>query len=710
MEKLGSILQSKCRKALSQAIAQARSRRRLLVLSDDYYDTRLGYARSLSLMGPEGWWREVGVERVLGLCDRNCVDMVSSWSIGAVVFMLRGGDWRSARLAGEAVRRGRKRGWEGEVVIIVVWGGWGDVGTFTEVKNVVKMQVEGDKDDTRDVGLEENVRFVGCLLGFVPQGRNAVTLGDEYGFRRLMLEGDDGGLRITSRALKELLNALQREVGVVRAVGGAALAVAEDLINSSRDGLKRRKKTQKKGVFDARFPTLAELRDEQIPEKPLVDFVVIDRSIDLVTPLLTQWTYEGLLDEVFSLSGNLLSVDPTSIESTETASIIPQGGGQYNKLLTPSLDHLYAELQHESFSTISRILAERAKSVGSYYAARPDRGSATTTSSIKSYVEGLRGVKDSHAGVSTHTALSTEISAKIFENTEYKKRFETEQELLDGTAATGRVTYLVDCCAKGIKRMHVVRLSCLWSLTAGGIDRESLEMIRGEMIAAYGLQTALLLANLERAGLLVPSQNLTPESGQAQIMGFFTNLASFATSVNPLSGPQKDDRVGTKKIATYSWQYVRAAMALLEEYDPEAPAPVGLGKTKAIAAPYSGYVGLSVRFVQAGIDSWESLPRVPDHHSLLPQGQNTQQFDDHLDDRDEIRQFGRREKRSDNEKQDLGWDVVVVFVGGITRAEISAVRAAGLAKGLNLLIATTAIISGDQFLNAMDEKYKDVIV
>lgn len=37
--------------------------------------------------------------------------------------------------------------------------------------------------------------------------------------------------------------------------------------------------------------------------------IVIDRAVDLVTPLLTQWSYEGMLDEVFGMTNAVVEVD-----------------------------------------------------------------------------------------------------------------------------------------------------------------------------------------------------------------------------------------------------------------------------------------------------------------------------------------------------------------------------------------------------------------
>lgn len=44
-------------------------------------------------------------------------------------------------------------------------------------------------------------------------------------------------------------------------------------------------------------------REPQIP--PQIDnLLILDRNVDLLTPLLSQLTYEGLIDEIFGLSNS----------------------------------------------------------------------------------------------------------------------------------------------------------------------------------------------------------------------------------------------------------------------------------------------------------------------------------------------------------------------------------------------------------------------
>lgn len=49
-------------------------------------------------------------------------------------------------------------------------------------------------------------------------------------------------------------------------------------------------------------------QEPQIP--PQIDnLLILDRSVDLLTPLLSQLTYEGLIDEIFGINNSKSSVN-----------------------------------------------------------------------------------------------------------------------------------------------------------------------------------------------------------------------------------------------------------------------------------------------------------------------------------------------------------------------------------------------------------------
>jgi hypothetical protein len=50
--------------------------------------------------------------------------------------------------------------------------------------------------------------------------------------------------------------------------------------------------------------------------------VLIDREVDMITPLLTQFTYEGLIDELFGINSNIIRVNPRILEREDVSQAV----------------------------------------------------------------------------------------------------------------------------------------------------------------------------------------------------------------------------------------------------------------------------------------------------------------------------------------------------------------------------------------------------
>jgi hypothetical protein len=89
------------------------------------------------------------------------------------------------------------------------------------------------------------------------------------------------------------------------------------------------------------------------PSAVVENVIIIDREIDFFTPLMTQLTYEGLIDEVFGIRNNQTEVD-TSIVGAAPQQQKPQGAAAAagnstqaatkRKIQLDSSDKLYPEL------------------------------------------------------------------------------------------------------------------------------------------------------------------------------------------------------------------------------------------------------------------------------------------------------------------------------------------------------------------------------
>ena len=80
--------------------------------------------------------------------------------------------------------------------------------------------------------------------------------------------------------------------------------------------------------------------------------ILIDRSIDLISPLATQLTYEGLIDEIYGINSNTVKIPSEkflSLEERQTESLREVE----RKIILDSSDQLFADLRDKNFSGVS---------------------------------------------------------------------------------------------------------------------------------------------------------------------------------------------------------------------------------------------------------------------------------------------------------------------------------------------------------------------
>lgn len=190
----------------------------------------------------------------------------------------------------------------------------------------------------------------------------------------------------------------------------------------------------------------------------------------------------------------------------------------------------------------------------------------------------------------------------------------------------------------------MLRLLCLQSLTQNGLKKSLYESFRRDIVQSYGIESLLILNNLDRCGLL------------------------------------KRQGEGRK----WNWKSISSGLSLYRDDIMEQPEE----KTRTdIHAVHSGYAPLSVALIERAVaddgTGWNSISDILDS---LP------------GERKEVHQKGAMDTQPGKKV------ILVFFIGGITFAEISAIRYLNdISQDCEFIIATTKLINGDTFLENLIE-------
>ncbi|KAK4042548.1 Sec1-like protein [Parachaetomium inaequale] len=306
------------------------------------------------------------------------------------------------------------------------------------------------------------------------------------------------------------------------------------------------------------------------PSTTIENVIIIDREVDFVTPLLTQLTYEGLLDEVFGIQNNQTDVDSTIVGAAAqpagpgTSAAAPPNNAQSRKrkIQLDGSDTLFAQLRDANFAIVGGLLNKIARRLQGDL---ESRHSSKTTAELKEFVKKLPGYQAEQQSLKIHTGMAEEI-IKYTRTENFNKLLEVQQNLAAGADPSSQFDAIEELIARDTPLPQVLRLLCIYSCISGGIKTKELDHFRRLILQGYGYQHLLTLHNLERLQMFLsrasPLASMIPMTAAAGAQGTMTNY-------------------------TYLRKQLRLIVDEVNEHDPND-----------IAYVYSGYAPLSVRLVQ----------------------------------------------------------------------------------------------------------------
>lgn len=301
------------------------------------------------------------------------------------------------------------------------------------------------------------------------------------------------------------------------------------------------------------------------PSTTIESLIVIDREVDYATPLLTQLTYEGLIDEVVGIQNNQADVDSSIVGAAPQSapgSSVGAVQAKKRKIVLDSSDKLYEQLRDTNFAIVGSLLNKVARRLKTDY---DGRHGTKTTAELRDFVNKLPGYQAEQSSLKIHTGLAEEIM-KHTKSDQFSRLLEVQQNLAAGSDPSSQHDAIEELIARDAPLTDVLRVLCLESCISGGIKPRELEAFKKMILQAYGYQHILTLDALEKLQLLL-------------------SRSSPMASMIPMTGAPAN--TGTKTNYTYLRKALRLIVDEVNEHDPND-----------IAYVYSGYAPLSVRLVQ----------------------------------------------------------------------------------------------------------------
>ncbi len=229
-----------------------------------------------------------------------------------------------------------------------------------------------------------------CKLGsfqmdLIPFDDDVLSLEMSAAFSECFLDGDPSALQHIARAISRLQD-MFGIIGTVKGKGDQAYQVFRHLERM------RREQQTPMGAFGA-------LSD-------IDALLLIDRTVDSITPMLQQMTYEGLVDEQFGIKNTYIDVSSELVGGQQAPSG-PNAAPTMKKLALNSNDTLFKEIRDFHFRVLGPFLHKKAASIKETYS---ERYKTQTVGEMHSFVQKFKVAHNEHNYLQTHINVAEFIS------------------------------------------------------------------------------------------------------------------------------------------------------------------------------------------------------------------------------------------------------------------------------------------------------------
>ncbi|KAJ6243209.1 vacuolar protein sorting-associated protein 33a [Anaeramoeba flamelloides] len=387
------------------------------------------------------------------------------------------------------------------------------------------------------------------------------------------------------------------------------------------------------------YENLQSKRNTQTSENSQINKVIlVDRTIDLITPLLTQQTYEGMIDEIYGIENSILEMDPGIVgKQTQNQK------DQKIRFALNSNDSFFQGIRDLNWISAIKTFKLKSKSISQLYASSNDD---RTIKELKKFIHDVQTSRDETVSLKNHIDISEHAQKSIDKGTIMREIIQNELSMLaDSMVFFDFIKYIIYDEENMIK---ILRFMCLHSLIHSGKTKQ-LSEIKKEFLFEYGFKYLPMLQHLEKIGLLTDNPNIN-----------FSGLRN-----------------------------------LLKLYNEDQALTIGPHTV------FSGYKPLSVSLIQQILDKKKNLKnfnKATKNYLKTEYGEyNVNKNNTETNKSEEVEEEEEKKEEIDTNKVCL-----VYFIGGVTYGEISALRMLSQQSNseYNFVIATTNIMNGDQMIKS----------
>lgn len=375
-----------------------------------------------------------------------------------------------------------------------------------------------------------------------------------------------------------------------------------------------------------------------------IDAVVfLDRTVDLISPFCVQQNYEGLMDENFGIAtANTKIMNGILNPSKEALEASELPSDAMVQLPLTNEDFIFKEVRNLKINSLGAVTNRKLDEINNLQSRNNKNMSIQEMAQYMEQIKKL-DMKRSKQLIEYHVNIAVEIR-KRQSSIDFNQCFQLENEIVNGNLPVKEIVATLEAkMAKGYDKNAVLRLMSLLSTAQSGLKQAEFDHLRRTFIMCYGYQELATMLNLQDAKLF----------------------------------KLRDKRL--------EWNKIKTEFDLICEDMQEDPQSIHY----VFGMQNEGLAPLSVKILEKMVDCQgfmsmqKALNLVPGRLMCPPLKVEKEFF----------------------ERSNRVIKILVYFLGGVTFAEIAAIRWLNQSRKfrgrVNFVIATTSIISGHKCMDQM---------
>ena len=294
--------------------------------------------------------------------------------------------------------------------------------------------------------------------------------------------------------------------------------------------------------------------------------IVLDRSVDFITPFLSNLTFEGLVDDCYGINKGNIKVKRKLFKShftDEDKMIKPEQDMVYP--LIYDMNKFYCNLRCFHYLTVNKYLISIANYTNNL---RANKDNIKTTSELNVALTELNKMVHQSSYIKDNMEMLNQIF-KIVNDEDYLIK---ESSILKGISQANSETFYDDYITDKKELYKILNLMILESLIQNGVKNYA--ELKKDILAVYGYQNLFLFRNLET-----------------------------------LEWIKEKDKISLKKLFKSNFEQLNEKLKLYNE-------DFILGKTDDLSYVHQGYCPISLRLIEkVGEGGWSEikdvLPLIP---------------------------------------------------------------------------------------------------